>query len=212
MKTTKAISTISYNTTAFLHGTLKRLVSEGILTFWVFIQHQPEEDETKEHFHVFMKPNKAVDTLWLQNQFIEQVAGEKLPRKCLPIDPSKFADWYWYGLHDATYLAGKGMSRKRHYDGSEMVASDSDYLTELVRINPCPETEMVKVLKLIRQGCSVVEIALALKVPMARFSAFQHSVYDMLRLINCDDTFRAGRDAHEQDFEALIEEKKDNEN
>ena len=49
MKTTKPISTISYNTPEFLENKLNELLANGLISFFAYILHEPEEDETKRH-------------------------------------------------------------------------------------------------------------------------------------------------------------------
>lgn len=172
MKTTKPIATISYNTTAFLKGVLTSLEKQDIISFWCFIRHEPEEDETKPHFHVYIEPAKAVETTWLRKQFIEPVAGESLPRGVMPIGKSKFVDWYWYGLHDRAYLASKGQSRKFAYHPSEMISSMPDYFDELVRTNPNPKSEIMRVIDLIQEGYSNMQIAMKMNVAVRNLGYF----------------------------------------
>ena len=44
MKTSKPISTISFNTESFLRGKLRELEAAGILEFWAYIKHDPEPE------------------------------------------------------------------------------------------------------------------------------------------------------------------------
>lgn len=75
MQTTKLCSTISYNTPAFLAGTLRRLCDSGLIEFAHWIFHKAEEDETKDHFHVVLKPNRRLDTEALRKEFKELQLG-----------------------------------------------------------------------------------------------------------------------------------------
>lgn len=199
MKTTKPLTTISYNSKAFLIGTLNDLVKNGFLQFWAFIRHEPEEDEKKQHFHVWLEPAKRVDSQFLAGKFTEIVAGEELPRKCLPFHfNSSWSDWYWYGLHDKRYLASKGESRKYVYLPSEYFSSDSDYLDELVRTHPCPMSEMLRALELFNDGLAEIEVAKALNVPLARLMYWRKGY----RALVGSKTYRGGREGHEPVFEA----------
>lgn len=146
MKTTKPLSTISYNSFNWLMGTLDRLLENGIIRFYAVIGHKPEEDENKAHYHVYVEPAKQLDDNWLQSQFVEPVAGDK-PLKSLPFNKSKFVDWYWYGLHDVAYLASKQQARKYHYSKDDYIVSDVDYFDELVRQNPNPVVRCLEPLK-----------------------------------------------------------------
>lgn len=173
MKTTKPLSTISYNSIGFLIGVLDRLVKKDILAFYAFIRHDAEEDENKDHCHLYLEPAQQVDTIWLKKQFLEpDPAHPDIPLGILPWNKSKFGDWYWYGLHDKAYLMGKGESRKYHYEPSQVLTSDPEYLAELVRRNPNPKAELLKVAELVMQGMKPMQIALALNVPMRNLEFF----------------------------------------
>ena len=134
MKTSKPFATISYNTDDFLTIHLDNLVQDGFIAFWSFIEHLPEEDETKKHKHLYLVPNGRVDTEQIRNYLTEIDPSMPLekPLKCLPCKSSKFADWYLYGLHDVRYLASKGQSRKYHYTQQEFIVSDNDFFVEEV--------------------------------------------------------------------------------
>lgn len=136
MKTTKSISTISFNTEAFLESRLIDLVKAKILTFWCFIKHKPEDDEggKKEHFHLFIEPSKLLQTDDLREQLKElDPMNPSKPLGCLPFVSSKFGHWFMYAIHDRRYLASKGESRRFHYSQDEIVSSDPDNLIYLVR-------------------------------------------------------------------------------
>ena len=136
MKTTKPISTISYNTEIFLNARLNELLKADKLQFWAYINHLAEDDDRKEHFHVYMEPAVALDTLALKKQFLEIDLGHDEPRKCLNIVKSNFRDWYWYCLHDKVYLLLKGLTREKSYRMEDMVTSDQDEFNEKVRNSP----------------------------------------------------------------------------
>ena len=57
MRTSKTISTISYNTKDFLEFKLMELMDSGDISDWFFIQHFAEEDEKKDHIHLWVKSN-----------------------------------------------------------------------------------------------------------------------------------------------------------
>ena len=83
MHTSKSISTISYNTKEFLIRKLNELIDTNFISNWFFIEHQPEEDESKKHIHLWVKPNRLLDTVDFQKFFIQLVPGEEKPRKCI---------------------------------------------------------------------------------------------------------------------------------
>ena len=130
-QTTKLISSISYNTPEFLSGKLSDLVRQGILEYGYWIFHEPEDDETKSHAHLVVKPNRRLDTSALRNLFIEPIVGEELPRGVLPFRPtSRMSDWLLYSAHDAAYLIRKGETRKHHYEQRDFNATDKDLFDE----------------------------------------------------------------------------------
>lgn len=194
MKTTKPLSTISYNSIGFLYSVLDRLVDNGILQFYAFIQHEPEEDENKAHCHVYIEPCKSVDTNWLRKQFLEPTTDGKQPLAVMPLQSSKWVDWYWYGLHDRNYLASKGMARKFHYDASSMLTNDIDYLMEKVRTNPCPATQLQKAMQMIEAGASMFEVASSMNTQVRYL---KNTLEGLSLLKEYSKTIRNGRKAHE---------------
>ena len=132
MRTSKTISTISYNSKEFLEFKLMELVDLGFISDWFFIQHKKEEDETKDHIHLWLKPNRLLDTLDLQKQFVEiNLLNPKKPFKCIDFVISKPDDAILYFLHDKKYLAFKGQTRKYHYLKEDIVCQDEDNFEEL---------------------------------------------------------------------------------
>lgn len=134
MRTSKPFSTIDYNSTEFLERKLNELLIRGVLDFWVFVEHLPEDDETKKHKHLFCVPSKLLDTVQFVNELKEIDPSKPLekPLGCINPRSSKFTDWYLYCLHDKAYLLSKGQSRKHFYSNNDLVASDADYLQDLI--------------------------------------------------------------------------------
>lgn len=110
------------------------MLKKGILDFWAYINHLPEEDEEKKHKHVYFVPGKLIDTNQLKEELkeIDNSNPLNIPLGCMPFRSSKFDDWYLYVVHDPGYLISKGQARKYHYSQEEIVCSDRDYLNELV--------------------------------------------------------------------------------
>lgn len=131
MLTTRTISTIHYCEPILLKNILDNLIDKNIISFYAFVSHFKESDETKNHIHLFMEPSKRVDTIVLRNEFDIPVMNEK-PIRCLPIVCSKFGDWFMYGCHDKAYLLSLGQSREFHYSINDFVCSDFDYFNELI--------------------------------------------------------------------------------
>lgn len=131
MRTTKPISTVSFNSKEYLTLKLNELTKAKVLSFWAFIEHQPEDDEggNKVHYHVYMEPSKMCQTEDLRQEFREYDPDKPdKPKGCLTFVSSQFGPWYLYVLHDKRYLASKGQSRKYHYKHEHMISSDADDL------------------------------------------------------------------------------------
>ena len=129
MKTTKPVSTISFNSPLFLELKLKELEKAGIISFWAFIHHLPEDDECgkKEHNHLFLEPSKLIQTDELKKEFIEpDGANPTKPLGCISFFKSVFSHWYLYALHDKGYLLSKGQTRRYQYKHEEIVSSCKD--------------------------------------------------------------------------------------
>lgn len=135
MNTSKAISTISFNSLGFLVGRLGELVDSGKLSFWAAIEHKGEDDEAgkKNHFHVYAEPSKRLQTDVLRASLVEPVPDTDKPLGVLPWRQSVFCDWYMYTKHDKAYLLSKGLERKYHYDHDDFISSEPDYLLCLAR-------------------------------------------------------------------------------
>ena len=71
MNTRSPISTISYNTEKFLKMKLDELVDNKMISYYMFIFHQPEIDDLKPHIHLYIEPNKQLDTMYLTDYFKE---------------------------------------------------------------------------------------------------------------------------------------------
>lgn len=134
MRTRRLISTVSFNSPAFLKMTCERLRASGVIELAYWVVHLPEDDEKKEHIHVCMLPARALDTMELEKQFRELVPGESEPRGVLPFRVSKFADWFLYCCHNAGYLASKGQSRRWSYSLNDFGATCKERLLEDVKM------------------------------------------------------------------------------
>ena len=133
MKTKRMISTVGYNTEEFLVKTCNELVDIGALEWWFAINHQPEIDETKKHWHIVMQPSAPLDTVSLRKQFDEPDPNNDLPLGVLPIRATKsFEDWYLYAIHHKGYLLWKGETRQYHYQFDDIIGSDIELLLEMV--------------------------------------------------------------------------------
>lgn len=106
MATQKPISTISYNTEAFLKEKLDTWYKAHIIQSYQYICHKGEAGD-KDHIHVRIEPNKRIDPMDLQEQLREYQMGKDKPLGCRPFRPSKEEDWFLYAVHDKQYLKTK---------------------------------------------------------------------------------------------------------
>lgn len=134
MNTSKPISTISYNSTQYLDYILNQLINDDIIVFYAYIFHQAEDNELKNHIHLYVEPNARLDTSTLRKRFEEiDVTGvSEKPLGVMPFKPSKWQDWYLYSMHDIDYLRSKGLQRTYIYAKENFLISDVNYFNELV--------------------------------------------------------------------------------
>jgi len=131
MRTSKPVSTISYNSKEKLESTLNALYNMGKVAFWAAVKHDGEtlDDGTveKDHWHVYVEPNERIDTMEVQklSQEFDPKRPDK-PLKMIDFRPSKWEDWLWYTLHDADYLRTKAEFREFCYTRENYIFSDED--------------------------------------------------------------------------------------
>lgn len=199
MRTTKPISTISFNTPSYLEQKLTELTRCGRISFWSFITHLPEDDEAgnKPHSHVYIEPSKMLQTDDLKNELKEfDPSKPDKPLGCLPFRSSKFDSWYMYGLHDKRYLASKGQSRKHHYEHDQFVSSDDDNLTFLARsIDMMALSPYSDMLDAQSHGVTFEEYFSRGTVPLPQVAMFERAWYFLLN----GSTYRNGRSGHDDE-------------
>lgn len=201
MRTTKPISTISFNTPAYLRLKLDELLKAGRISFWAFIVHKPEDDEggKKEHCHLYVEPSKMLqsDDLRAELKEFDPEHPDK-PRGCLSWTGSKFDPWYLYALHDKRYLASKGQARRFHYSHDDIVTSDADDLLckarsiDLVSLSPYADMEEAQ-----RLGLTFPEYFARGTIPLQQISLFQRA-WDLLLTLRTD---RDDREGHPMDVD-----------
>jgi hypothetical protein len=118
----KCFSSISYCSKDFLERELTRLTDEGVLKFWAFIEHAPEENEIRVHSHLFVIPCVKNWNSILSYDLVELKPNGNL--KTLSFCCSRFNDWYLYSCHSRVYLSLKGQVRKYHYRFVDFVVSN----------------------------------------------------------------------------------------
>ena len=120
--TAKPISTISYNTEGFLVKKLEALVKSKILEMVYYIKHDGEDGD-KDHFHVYLVPNKRLDTAVLRDEFIEPTSDNDIPLGVMRFQGSKVGDWLLYAVHDKRYLlmhSNDEALSKKEYDMNDI--------------------------------------------------------------------------------------------
>lgn len=132
MRTSKQISTISYNSPVFLEQKLQELARNHKISDYMYIYHYAEEDEKKNHIHLWIKPNTLLDTMDLQKHFTElDIKNPTKPLKCIDFRISNSDDWILYTQHFEPYLATKGESRQYHYEKDDFQYYDEDTFDDL---------------------------------------------------------------------------------
>jgi hypothetical protein len=195
MQTTKLISTISYNTPSFLKGKLFTLVNQGIIEYAHWIWHKPETDETKEHAHLVLKPNRRLDTMALGKEFLELVPGEDKPRVVLPFKSSKMKDWILYAVHDKCYLLRKNQNRAITYQKTDLHTTEYDLLEEDWRDAHEGEDGRIKqVIEAARSGVSFRQLVEMGVIPINQLFQLREVYQDFF----VDALERGGRDGHEE--------------
>lgn len=199
MKTSKAFSTISYNSEGFLVAKLQTLVDTRKIDFFAFVEHFPEEDEAKRHKHLYIVPNGKIDTDQVRTELLEVDISNPLakPLGCMPCKSSKFADWYLYTLHDRIYLASKGQSRKFHYTKSDFIVSDGDYFNEEIHtIDHTKYNRLNELKRAVDGGYSFAEVLASGIVPVQQTYAYEKAY----NILSRQSTYRDGRTGHEEPF------------
>lgn len=196
MRTTKPISTISFNSREYLALKLHELQKSGRISFWAFVEHVPEDDEAgkKYHHHVFVIPSKMLQTDDLREELKEyDPEHPDKPKGCLTWNSSRFEHWYMYGKHDKRYLASKGQSRKYTYSHDKFISSDDDDLLAMSRsidlISLSPYTDMQDA---ISQGLTWDEYFSRGTVPIPQIHQFQMAFF----ALQSTATQRNGRTTH----------------
>lgn len=131
MRTSKPISTISYNTDDFLEMKLNELITTHYIEYWCYVKHLGEVDEDgvieKDHKHVLMIPNGRIDTMDIQDKMTEiDLFNPSKPLKCIDFRNSKVDEWFLYCSHDETYLKTKFLEKQYSYTLKDFVSSDVD--------------------------------------------------------------------------------------
>lgn len=201
MRTTKPISTISFNTPEYLKQKLTELQKSGRISFWAYISHKPEDDEggKKEHCHVYIEPSKMLQTDDIKSELKEyDPTNPTKPLGCISFNSSKFDPWYLYALHDKRYLASKGQARRYHYRHDDIVSSDDDDLTfkarsiDMVALSPYSDMEDAQ-----KQGITFTEYFARGTIPLPQLSLWEKAWQFLL----ANRTERGSSEGHPNDVD-----------
>lgn len=166
MKTSKPISTISYNSEEFLKAKLDYLVKNNTIEFWFYVKHLGEYDketniQDKDHIHLYIQCCDRVDTVKLREQFVEYENGDlnSKPLQCMPFQTSKPYDALLYDLHYQPYLLMKMETKQFSYTLDDVVTNDIDYLRHMY--SEALHSDLFKrdrIMKLMDNGVSMAEM------------------------------------------------------
>ena len=204
MRTTKPISTISYNSPLFLALKLEELRKAKVITWWAFISHIAEDDEQgkKDHLHVYVEPARMLQTEDLREELREPDPEHDKPLGCLSWESSKFDHWYMYVLHDKRYLASKGQSRRYSYKHDDIVTNDEDELLHKARrIDHLSLSPYGDMLDAIQHGLTWPEYFARGTVPLPQLNAFEKA-WGLLVAQRTDRNGRSGHDDEEDNYES----------
>lgn len=162
--TTKPTSTISYNSEPFLSDLLRRYFNAGVLKDYRYIFHYGEDGD-KDHFHVWLEPNKRIDEALFRKEFDEFDPSSDKPLGALPFRASKGDNWIMYVLHDDEYLK----SHNSQSDDGKIPYGLEDIKTpfpqqlqrDYKRALVLRQTETQKVINAMAQGASNMDILCA---------------------------------------------------
>lgn len=156
MATQKPISTVSYNTEAFLKEKLETWLNGHIIQAYQYIYHKGEDGD-KDHIHLRIEPNKKLDPMELTEALREWTTDNKKPLGIRPWRPSKEEDWILYAVHDEEYLrlkyGGFEKGEKLPYDWRDIqVPEYYDLETAYIRAKASLKHSQASIVKRIKQG------------------------------------------------------------
>lgn len=199
MRTTKPVSTISYNTIPFLELKLEELRKSKIISFWTFIYHKAEADEKKDHIHLYFEPSKMIQTddilehlCQITGKFLDNGCPEVLC--CMNMRSSKFDDWYLYAIHDKAYLTSKFQSREHFYQFDDFYASNVDELHfKVCEIDFTAQNSVKQILEAQKLGITFRDFVERGSVPIPQIAQYEK----VWTLLHFGSTWRNGRDGHD---------------
>lgn len=180
MRTTKPISTVSFNTEEYLRSVLEEQISSGVISWYVYIKHKGEDDDAgrKDHMHVYAEPSKTIQTDNIRAMFKEfDPENPDKPLGTLLWKVSKFQDWYMYAKHDPVYLANKGLVKKYVYQSTDFVSNEDMELAD--RISNFPVLPMQRMLEEIQNGTTFEQLVACGFVPIQQIVQYRQAYMSM---------------------------------
>ena len=174
MRTSKPISTISYNSDTFIKNKIEEWKNCGFIEFGMWIRHQPDEDNKKSHCHVYLQPAKLIQTMDLENDSIEiDPQNIDKPFKMIAFRVSKESDWLLYAIHDKIYLNEKGLQRNVFYSFDDVQSTCSDTLNDIIsRLSDERKGRIeYRILELIDRGLTFSQIVRSGLIPIRYMSS-----------------------------------------
>ena len=203
MATQKPISTISYNSEAFLREKLDEWYQAHIIQAYMYICHQGEDGD-KDHIHVRIEPNKRIDSMELTELLREYPLGNSCkPLGCRPWRSSKEEDWFLYAVHDKDYLklkySGGEKGEKIPYSWEDIVVPEYyDVETAFIRARASLKHSTASIAKSLLSGSSGSKLVQEGENPFV--------VASMLRVMQASEFERVSRElADARDLISMLE-------
>lgn len=202
MATQNPISTISYNSEAFLKEKLESLVESHTIQCYMYICHKGEDGD-KDHIHLRIEPNRRIDPMSLTELLKEFVQGNSKPLGVRPWRPSKEEDWFLYVVHDADYLkfkyGGGDKGEKLPYQFTDICTSaDYDVETAFIRAKASMHHSSASLASRLKKGESPLNLALSGENP--------YTVNALVRMLADNDYSALARDYRflEKQFDSVL--------
>lgn len=208
MNTSRTISNISYNTPAKLAAVFSELLRDGVIDWAYWIHHKADDEETKDHAHIVLKPAARLDTVALAKRFMEPDPKASITKPLGVTSKWNFCrsldDWLLYAVHDTGYLASKGQRRRYHYTIDDVQATDREALLEDWRsIDRRAFDRLAYVAFAAESGVPFALLVKDGRVPVAQYNAYKRYYEDILDLTRAARTRR--QQEHEEELEGQLE-------
>lgn len=178
MRTKKAVSAIAYHRPEVFGRLTDDLRKAGAIGPCLWIAHQGEGGD-KPHIHlVLLDGFKVYETDTLSSLWgIDIIDGQPATVSKRWQVTKRLSDWVLYGIHDAQYLAFKGLEREHAYTWTDIHASKGDegVLAEVIdeakdALGQMGDKTTKRLLMLARAGKEWREVVLSGLVPMGQYS------------------------------------------